>query len=536
MSAPDPLWGPNPLHLVSPDDVRWTTVNVGEVLPGVMTPLTVSLWGEHVEKAGKEVWRRLGLLSRDEAEFSLEPGRRLWGITFGRAALSVTLMREIGNRMPGSSADALEEQLLGAKTPDAVASRTVRTRYPVIAARFPATAALATRRVRRVRAENDLWWRQVVAAPPEGIPAARRLIRDSRRRFESTMVDHVVVTTLSQGVYEQLHAAVEGAGWAEGTVLDLTTGYGSMEETQVLADLFEVSQGTRTLEAFLEVHGYHGRGEGEVCNPSWREDPAQLDHLLERFAELPAERAPRTVEAARVTARLAAEESLLGSLRGPRRYTTKAILTIARNFIPLREVGKVAFLQTIDATRIAVREIGRSLAQQGQIDEPGDVFYLTLNELDEDLPAGVTDLVAERRRTRDLFQSLELPKTWLGEPKAVEATAAPSDSDVVRVTGLGVSAGVVEGPVRVVRDPDDEIAEGDILVCDTTDPSWAPLLFLAAGMIVNVGGALSHAAIVARELGTPCVINTLDGTRQLRDGDHVRIDGRTGEVELLVPS
>ena len=114
--------------------------------------------------------------------------------------------------------------------------------------------------------------------------------------------------------------------------------------------------------------------------------------------------------------------------------------------------------------------------------------------------------------------------------EAVEAGAV----DEGAVEGIGVSAGVAEGVVRVVTDPSfTEVADGEILVTPTTDPSWASILFLSSALVVDIGGPLSHAAVVARELGIPCVINTRTGTRALRSGDRVRVDGDGGTVTLL---
>jgi phosphoenolpyruvate synthase/pyruvate phosphate dikinase len=102
------------------------------------------------------------------------------------------------------------------------------------------------------------------------------------------------------------------------------------------------------------------------------------------------------------------------------------------------------------------------------------------------------------------------------------------------ISGLGVSAGVVEGRVRVVVDPSfAEVEPGEVLVTSTTDPSWASIMFLSSALIVDIGGPLSHAAVVARELGVPCVVNTRTASSVLRTGDLVRVDGNTGSVEVL---
>ena len=121
-------------------------------------------------------------------------------------------------------------------------------------------------------------------------------------------------------------------------------------------------------------------------------------------------------------------------------------------------------------------------------------------------------------------------------PQAVRTANARSDgeTDTDLLVGVGVSAGVVEGIVRVVMSPDDEdIRPDEILVAPFTDPSWSSIMFISSALVVDIGGALSHAAVVARELGIPCVVSTGHGTQLINTGDQVRVDGTKGTVEIL---
>jgi pyruvate,water dikinase len=123
---------------------------------------------------------------------------------------------------------------------------------------------------------------------------------------------------------------------------------------------------------------------------------------------------------------------------------------------------------------------------------------------------------------------------WTGNPEPRLDAAAAEDGAAVTLNGVGASPGVVVGRVRVVADPSTvEFDPGDILVAHTTDPSWAALMFLASALVVDIGGLLSHAAVVARELGIPCVMNTEIGTRVLVSTDRCRVDGSAGTVELI---
>jgi len=174
--------------------------------------------------------------------------------------------------------------------------------------------------------------------------------------------------------------------------------------------------------------------------------------------------------------------------------------------------------------------MGQDLLGRGQIESPDDVFYLTIPELLDRLPDELGEVIARRRAQRAGYEILELPDSWTGE-------VSPLDADIERASalpaGIGVSPGIVEGRARVIRDlrEDADLEPGEILVCETTDPSWAAYFLVAGGVVTDLGGAMSHGAIVSREVGIPCVVNTKTGTRSIRSGDWLRIDGTTGAVE-----
>jgi pyruvate,water dikinase len=183
--------------------------------------------------------------------------------------------------------------------------------------------------------------------------------------------------------------------------------------------------------------------------------------------------------------------------------------------------------------------LGTHLAADGRLDDPEDVFYFRVGELTEGpLPANAKEIVAGRKAQRTEFQRLDIATHWQGSPVSFEIARAKSRCEPTlmesTVRGIGASGGVVEGVVRIVHDPTfTDIEPDEVLVCTTTDPSWASVLFLSSALVVDIGGLLSHAAVVAREVGVPCVIGTGDGTTVLRTGDLVRVDGNAGTVEIL---
>ncbi|MDQ2650913.1 MAG: PEP-utilizing enzyme, partial [Actinomycetota bacterium] len=200
---------------------------------------------------------------------------------------------------------------------------------------------------------------------------------------------------------------------------------------------------------------------------------------------------------------------------------TRTLLGAARWLVTHREVGKAAFLRHLDVARWAARQLG------------DDAVWCTLDELQRGRPSpGVLD---ERRRRRAELEALRLPLTWVGDP-VPEPVTAPVDGrggQPGEVHGLGASPGVVVGRARIVVDPgalQEPIGPDEVLVARTTDPSWVTLFLTAGGLVIDIGGALSHGAIIARELGVPCVIGTTDGTTRIPEGATVTVDGTTGVV------
>jgi pyruvate,water dikinase len=205
---------------------------------------------------------------------------------------------------------------------------------------------------------------------------------------------------------------------------------------------------------------------------------------------------------------------------------------MAKRFVPLREVGKASFLQTIDVARAAARALGTHLVDAGTLAEPEDVFFLTADELLRELPAQAQDAVAFRRERYREYVGLDLPDSWTGMPEAQRREGRATTGEL---RGIAVSPGVYEGSTTVVVDPAvDTLEAGDVLVCRTTDPSWATLMYLAGALVIDIGGPISHGAIVARELGVPCVINTKVAVDSLVNGQRVRVDGGAGTVTPLL--
>ena len=518
----------DPLHETSGPDTYWTTVNTAEAMPGVMTPLGWTFWGGAIELAMRGAMVDLGVLEKDRLAWPDSPDDRFTAIFHGRVAANVDLMRDVvGNRLPGTSAAALELQLLGGVRPDVV-NRPTRRRYGAVANRLPTSAALLPRRLRAARAATDTWWRRSVLGDPPSSPSA--LLVEAFDHFAKVMRLHCLASFLCQGMYEQVTRLAQRADMA-GAEVSLIGGYGGLEETALAADLWAVAQGRLELEEFISRHGYHGPNEGEISARAWRDDPGPLHISIARYRTMAEDRHPHRLEAARTQLRHRTEQELLGRLPALLRPGARLILDAARRYMPLREVGKAAFLQSIDVGRFAARTLGHELAATTQLTDAEDVFSLTLEELRTPTRNSLTDVVAERQRRRREHLTVSLPDSWTGQPAPIGQKTADTTGEV---RGIAASAGMHEGTARIVTDPAiADIEDGDVVVCEATDPSWTLLFVTAGALVIDIGGPISHGAIIAREMGIPCVINTRTGTRAIKDGDLVRVDGGNGTVEIL---
>lgn len=512
----------------------WSTTNFGEAIPGVLTPLNWSFWGAPGERAARRAFVALGAMSPAEAAVPTNPADRAFGVFHGRFACKVDFLSDLGDRLPGTSGEAVAEQILG-DLPAGFRSRPTRARYPAIAVKLPALFVRLPRQMAMLSTATQAWWTLEVARSGSlDLAGARAQWRAASARFEDVMAAHVACLFAGvQSVFDQVQGLAAAAGDPE-LASRVMAGQGSHAELALVEDLWELSRERLTLPAFLARHGYHGPAEGELASRMWREDPTPITSLAKQYAGMAEGASPAAVGRLRAAERRSAQAAIRAGLPRGRRARARVVLALADRYLPLRGVGKVSFLQTLDVTRAASRRIGDHLVAAGTLADRDDVFLLRSEELLAARPGDrLQELVASRRAQRAAHLAVRLPATWQGRPEVVDVGAEEAEGPAV-LTGIGASPGVVEGRVRVILDPDfEDVEPGEVLVAPTTDPSWASIMFTAGALVVDLGGLLSHAAVVARELGIPCVMGTGRGTRALRTGDLCRVDGQAGTVEVL---
>ncbi len=311
---------------------------------------------------------------------------------------------------------------------------------------------------------------------------------------------------------------------------------GGQHHPQALAELPGGAAFVGALDDFLARYGARAPSEIDISRPRWRERPGSVIQAVVGnlgHGEAGAHRAHHgaladAAEAAGARLVEAAGKGLLGPLR---RGWVRRLVRRQRTLAGLREHPKFAIIRIFDGLRRALLRLGADYVAQGALDRPEDVWFATLDDLSR--PAGLKARLAAERAAFEHHRGLSPPRVMSarGEiPPGFVDTDAPEGV----LVGSPASAGIVEGVVRVVRDPHAEtLHKGEILVAPFTDPGWTPLFINAAGLVMEVGGRMTHGSVVAREYGLPAVVGLPGATDALRTGMRVRVDGERGWVTIL---
>jgi len=235
------------------------------------------------------------------------------------------------------------------------------------------------------------------------------------------------------------------------------------------------------------------------------------------------------------------EEELLLRLRalpdGQRKAAeAKAMIDRVRTFIGYREYPKYGMVSRYFVYRQALLEEAGRLVHNDVLRARDDIFYLRFEELEAVVRTGRADdrLIRERRTAFASYQALTPPRVLTSDGEAVAGSYRREDLPPGALVGLAVSAGTVEGRARVIVDmAEADLEPGDILVTAFTDPSWTPLFVAIGGLVTEVGGIMTHGAVIAREYGLPAVVGVEHATRLIRDGQRIRVHGTDGYVEIL---
>ena len=560
----------------------FTRANTGEVFSDAATPLTWSVFGTGVyDAAYRDGLYRIGVFTPQD--FRPEGECEVVGCFGGYVYINVSISRVLAVRTPGMTAEAIDRSLFG-EHPDvrpyrphpldedpACTERMVAWMTSLFTATDVPEVAEHTRRVDEVVAARP----DLTALSDSGLVDHYRSLVPEMRPVFATHIVHLYAANIVTGLIAQVGAAV-GAGEL---VAKATSGLGEVDSAQQSYDLWNLSRVVRNSpavtaefgkgvdglldrlrsaepdgddgiksflagwEQFISDWGFLGPSVWEFRSPTYGSNPEIPLRMLDHARKVTDEHAPairtshlaadREAAVAEIARRLEGDE-LQGQFLGAANAATL--------FLPAREATKVQCTRLCEEARMTMRELGGRFVDRGVLARWQDVLLLMADEIDDFVadPAPFAERVDERRATLLVLESKWPPFILEGAPGPVEDFEDRSDAIVSPVTsgevlhGLGVSPGSHTGPARVVRSllDDVELEPDDVLVAMTTDSSWGPLFLTAGAVVCQTGAAISHAAIVSRELGIPAAVSVQDCTTRIVDGTVVTVDGDTGTVTV----
>ncbi|MCW3049083.1 MAG: phosphoenolpyruvate synthase, partial [Solirubrobacterales bacterium] len=308
-----------------------------------------------------------------------------------------------------------------------------------------------------------------------------------------------------------------------------------------LAELAGGREARDAIRAYLDNYGMRCVGEIDITRPRWSERPTTLVPLiLSNIKNFEPGAGERRFEQGRQEA-WNKEQELLERLRalpsGERKAEeAKRMIDRVRTFIGYREYPKYGIVSRYFVYKQALLEEAERLVQADVLREKEDIFSLTFQELHDVVRTNHVDdrLIAQRKDAFRSYQALTPPRVLTSEGEVIAGAYKRDNLPTGALIGLPVSAGTIEGRARVILDiAEAELEPGDILVTAYTDPSWSPLFVAITGLVTEVGGLMTHGAVIAREYGLPAVVGVEHATRLIRDGQRIRVHGTDGYVEIL---
>jgi pyruvate,water dikinase len=295
------------------------------------------------------------------------------------------------------------------------------------------------------------------------------------------------------------------------------------------------------IQAWLDKYGMRCVGEIDITRPRWSERPTTLvPVILGNIKNFEPGAGERRFEQGRQEA-WKKEQELLERLRalpdGERKAEeAKRMIDRVRTFIGYREYPKYGMVSRYFVYKQALLDEAERLVQARVLREQEDIFYLTFQELVDVVRTNHVDdqLIRQRKDAFRSYQALTPPRVLTSDGEVIAGAYRRDDVPAAALVGLAVSAGTIEGRARVILDmADADLEAGDILVTAYTDPSWTPLFVAIEGLVTEVGGLMTHGAVIAREYGLPAVVGVEHATRLIRDGQRIRVHGTDGYVEIL---
>ncbi|MZP31028.1 phosphoenolpyruvate synthase [Heliobacterium undosum] len=305
---------------------------------------------------------------------------------------------------------------------------------------------------------------------------------------------------------------------------------------------FDGGQKSRdAIDAYLNKYGMRCSGEIDITKPRWSEKPTTLvPMILSNIKNFAPNAGKRKFEQGRLEA-LKKEQEVLDRLKQlpdgeQKAKETKQMIDRVRNFIGYREYPKYGMVNRYFLYKQSLLKEAEQLVQANVIHEKEDIYYLTFEELREVVRTNDLDynIICKRKEEYKLYEKLTPPRVLTSDGEIIAGEYKRENLPAGAIVGLAVSSGVIEGRARVILNMEDaDLEDGDILVTAFTDPSWTPLFVSIKGLVTEVGGLMTHGAVIAREYGLPAVVGVENATKRIKDGQRIRVHGTEGYVEIL---
>jgi phosphoenolpyruvate synthase/pyruvate phosphate dikinase len=317
-----------------------------------------------------------------------------------------------------------------------------------------------------------------------------------------------------------------------------------VKEGSFLDELVKFDGGQETLEAiyaYLNKYGMRCAGEIDMTKTRWSEKPITLVPLiLGNVKNFEPNAGNRKYEQGRQEA-LEKEHELLDRLKQlpegeQKAKETKQMISLIRNFIGYREYPKYGMISRYFVYKQALLKEAEQLLQANVIHEKEDIYYLSFEELHEVVRTNKLDyqIISKRKDDYKFFEKLTPPRVITSDGEIIAGVYKRENLPDKAIVGLPVSSGVIEGRARVILNMEEaELEDGDILVTAFTDPGWTPLFVSIKGLVTEVGGLMTHGAVIAREYGLPAVVGVENATKLIKDGQRIRVHGTEGYIEIL---
>lgn len=296
----------------------------------------------------------------------------------------------------------------------------------------------------------------------------------------------------------------------------------------------------KDFNAFMAKYDMRAAGEVDMAKERWIENPELLAKSILAIVNTAREGTHRNEYKATIARANEAAETLSKEIEARhgklKAGVVRRLIRVLRNCLPLREHNKYLIMKLILISKIAFLDVAKLLVKKGQLAEEKDIFYLGFEEIYTAVQENtdLMELVTQRKEEYQHYEKLTPPRLLTSDGEEIKAGYDKKNLPENALVGMPVSSGVIEGIAKVITDPSGaSLDKGEILVAPFTDPGWTPLFINAAGLVMEVGGLLTHGTVVAREYGIPAVVGIIDATKQIKNGQKIRVDGDAGFVLVI---